>query len=126
MKFSSSQTLKQIAEIINVNYIGTDDFPIFGMNEIHVVSKGDIVFVDHPKYYKKALESAATIILINKEVECPEGKEKALCSETPSTKCRFAIPSNTLEGRKWSLKTMRLKNCVTMPETTMPINPAIA
>ena len=84
MKFSSSQTLKQIAEIINVNYIGTDDFPIFGMNEIHVVSKGDIVFVDHPKYYKKALESAATIILINKEVECPEGKA-LLISEDPFT-----------------------------------------
>ncbi len=44
------------------------------MNEIHVVEPGDIVFVDHPKYYDKALESAATIVLINKEVDCPEGK----------------------------------------------------
>ncbi|MCK5815704.1 MAG: UDP-3-O-(3-hydroxymyristoyl)glucosamine N-acyltransferase, partial [Flavobacteriaceae bacterium] len=35
---------------------------------------GDIVFVDHPKYYDKALNSAATIILINKKVDCPEGK----------------------------------------------------
>jgi len=32
------------------------------------------VFVDHPKYYNKALASAATTILINKEVDCPEGK----------------------------------------------------
>lgn len=44
------------------------------MNEIHVVTSGDIVFVDHPKYYDKALQSAATIILINKDVPCPEGK----------------------------------------------------
>jgi UDP-3-O-[3-hydroxymyristoyl] glucosamine N-acyltransferase len=50
------------------------DFPIYGMNEIHVVEKGDIVFVDHPKYYTKALNSAATVILINKKVDCPEGK----------------------------------------------------
>ena len=44
------------------------------MNEIHVVEPGDIVFVDHPKYYEKALKSRATVVLINKKVDCPEGK----------------------------------------------------
>ena len=82
MKFNKTYTLKQIAEIINSKYIGTDDFPVHGMNEIHVVKAGDIVFVDHPKYYDKALQSAATIILINKEVECPEGKA-LLISDDP-------------------------------------------
>ena len=52
------------------------------MNEIHVVENGDIVFVDHPKYYDKALQSAATIILINKVVDCPEGKA-LLISDDP-------------------------------------------
>ena len=52
------------------------------MNEIHVVENGDIVFVDHPKYYDKALQSKATIILINKNVECPEGKA-LLISDDP-------------------------------------------
>jgi UDP-3-O-[3-hydroxymyristoyl] glucosamine N-acyltransferase len=51
------------------------------MNEIHVVEPGDIVFVDHPKYYDKALQSAATIILINKEVSCPEGKALLLSDD---------------------------------------------
>ena len=74
MKFPKSYTLKQIAKIINCKYIGVDDFPVLGMNEIHVVEAGDIVFVDHPKYYDKALHSAATIVLINKEVDCPQGK----------------------------------------------------
>lgn len=74
MKFSKKQVLKNIADIINCQYVGSDDFPVLGMNEIHVVEPGDIVFVDHPKYYDKALNSAATIILINKEVVCPEGK----------------------------------------------------
>ncbi len=82
MKFNKTYTLKQIAEIINSKYIGTDDFPVQGMNEIHVVEPGDIVFVDHPKYYDKALQSAATIVLINKEVECPEGKA-LLISDDP-------------------------------------------
>ena len=52
------------------------------MNEIHVVEEGDIVFVDHPKYYSKALDSAATIVLINKQVDCPEGKA-LLISDDP-------------------------------------------
>jgi UDP-3-O-[3-hydroxymyristoyl] glucosamine N-acyltransferase len=65
MKFQK-RILKQIATIINCEYV--TDFPITGMNEIHVVETGDIVFVDHPKYYDKALNSAATIVLINKKM----------------------------------------------------------
>ena len=49
-----------------------------------MVEKGDIVFVDHPKYYTKALTSKATTILINKKVECPAGKA-LLISEDPFT-----------------------------------------
>lgn len=82
MKFPRIYSLKEISEIIDCSYIGNDDFPVLGMNEIHVVTPGDIVFVDHPKYYNKALESAATIVLINKEVACPEGKA-LLISDDP-------------------------------------------
>ncbi len=82
MKFSTPQTIEDIARIINCDFIGNAEFPVLGMNEIHVVEPGDIVFVDHPKYYDKALESKATIILINKEVLCPEGKA-LLISDDP-------------------------------------------
>ncbi|AND63070.1 UDP-3-O-(3-hydroxymyristoyl)glucosamine N-acyltransferase [Flavobacterium covae] len=82
MRFLRQYSLEEIASIINCKFIGDANFPILGMNEIHVVQSGDIVFVDHPKYYDKALQSAATIILINKEVQCPEGKA-LLISEDP-------------------------------------------
>ena len=82
MKFSTPQTIEGIARILNCDYIGNAEFPVFGMNEIHVVASGDIVFVDHPKYYDKALASKATIILINKEVSCPDGKS-LLISDDP-------------------------------------------
>lgn len=82
MKFPKPYTLKDIAAIISTAYVGNDDFPVLGMNEIHVVEAGDIVFVDHPKYYDKALQSEATIVLINKEVDCPEGKA-LLISDDP-------------------------------------------
>ena len=82
MKFKTVQTLQKIATLIDAKFVGDQDFKISGINEIHVVEPGDIVFVDHPKYYGKALESAATTILINKEVECPEGKS-LLISDDP-------------------------------------------
>src|SRR5680860_907961 len=82
MKFPQKHTLQQIATIISSTFIGDADYPVYGMNEIHVVTEGDIVFVDHPKYYDKALNSAATVILINKKVDCPNGKA-LLISENP-------------------------------------------
>jgi len=82
MKFPQKHTLAQIATIIDCDFVGDANFPVLGMNEIHVVTPGDIVFVDHPKYYDKALQSAATIILINKDVDCPEGKA-LLISDDP-------------------------------------------
>jgi len=74
MKFTSPLTLREVAEYIGATYCGEANFPVSGINEIHMVSSGDLTFVDHPKYYTKALTSQASIILINKEVECPEGK----------------------------------------------------
>ena len=82
MKFNRTYTLDEISQLINCETIGDLNFPVKGMNEIHVVTPGDIVFVDHPKYYDKALESAATIILINKKVDCPNGKA-LLISDDP-------------------------------------------
>ncbi|GEQ86246.1 UDP-3-O-(3-hydroxymyristoyl)glucosamine N-acyltransferase [Patiriisocius marinistellae] len=82
MKFRQPQTLQDIATILDCDFVGNADFPVLGMNEIHVVQPGDIVFVDHPKYYDKALQSAATIVLINKKVDCPLGKA-LLISEEP-------------------------------------------
>lgn len=74
MRFQSPQSLATIAELIDAKFIGNPDFQVLGTNEIHRVKAGEIVFVNHPKYYDKALNSDATIILIDKEVDCPEGK----------------------------------------------------
>lgn len=82
MKFSRTYTLNEVSQIINSEFVGDSDFPVEGLNEIHVVEPGDVVFVDHPKYYDKALQSAATVILINKKVDCPEGKA-LLVSDDP-------------------------------------------
>ncbi|MBD1262479.1 UDP-3-O-(3-hydroxymyristoyl)glucosamine N-acyltransferase [Maribacter polysiphoniae] len=82
MRFPSPHTLEQLATIIDCSYVGSPDFKVLGMNEIHVVQNGEIVFVDHPKYYDKALKSKASVVLINKDVACPEGKA-LLISDDP-------------------------------------------
>ncbi|MFH1160010.1 MAG: UDP-3-O-(3-hydroxymyristoyl)glucosamine N-acyltransferase [bacterium] len=67
-------TVKELAELLNARFEGDPDHLVTGINEIHMVEAGDLTFVDHPKYYHKALHSKATTILINKDVPCPEGK----------------------------------------------------
>jgi len=82
MKLDRIYTVKEIAELIGCSFVGDENHKVSGINEIHKVIDGDLVFVDHPKYYDKALASAATTILIDKEVECPEGKA-LIVSEAP-------------------------------------------
>jgi UDP-3-O-[3-hydroxymyristoyl] glucosamine N-acyltransferase len=69
----------EIAEIIGAKLIGNTALEATGLNEIHKVEVGDITFVDVEKYYKKSLTSAATIIIINKEIDVPEGKALLVC-----------------------------------------------
>lgn len=81
MRFPRAYRLAELAEILNCTFKGPEAHPVQGINEIHVVEPGDLVFVDHPKYYDKALQSAATTILINKEVEVPKGKGILISSD---------------------------------------------
>jgi UDP-3-O-[3-hydroxymyristoyl] glucosamine N-acyltransferase len=82
MTFLDSISVKELANKFNLKIIGDESLLAMGINEIHKVRSGDITFVDVEKYYDKSLNSAATIILINKEVECPEGKT-LLVTDTP-------------------------------------------
>jgi UDP-3-O-[3-hydroxymyristoyl] glucosamine N-acyltransferase len=82
MKFSSPLSMTSLAELINATVIGNENNLAKGLNEIHKVEDGDICFVDHPKYYDKCLNSAATVIIINnKEVTIPTGKTLLLTDE---------------------------------------------
>lgn len=90
MKLEPSRSLAEIAELIGAKAIGDPNHPILGINEIHKVEAGDLSFVDHPKYYDKCLQSAATTILINKEVECPPGKA-LLISDDPFRDYNFLV-----------------------------------
>ncbi len=75
MKFYSPVSLHQISSLIDAELIGNATSEATGINEIHRVEKGDLCFVDHPKYYNKCINSNASFIIINnKEVSIPKGK----------------------------------------------------
>ena len=74
MKLEPVCRLIDIAEMLHAEFAGDEKHIISGINEIHKVEAGDLTFVDHPKYYDKALNSNATTIIINKKVPCPAGK----------------------------------------------------
>jgi len=79
MKFPQPVPVKRIAESIGAKLVGDSTLLATGLNELHKVEKGDITFVDARKYFKKSLGSAASIIIINEEVDCPKGKALLLC-----------------------------------------------
>src|SRR5215213_5778385 len=75
MKFPEPVSISMIAELISAEMSGNTAGYATGINEIHKVEEGDLVFVDHPKYYNKCINSAASFIIINKKVDqIPEGK----------------------------------------------------
>ena len=74
MHFEKAVLVTWIAEFIGAKIIGNNTGEVTGINEIHKVEQGDVVFVDHPKYYDACIHSAATFIIINREMACPPGK----------------------------------------------------
>ena len=75
MKFPAPVSAQWIADLIHAEVSGNTTASASGINEIHKVESGDLVFVDHPKYYDTCLNSAAGFIIINtKDVVIPEGK----------------------------------------------------
>ena len=90
MQFPSPVSLPWIAEFINAKLVGNPDNFATGINELHKVEKGDLVFVDHPKYYEKCLNSAASFIIINKETDVPEGKVLLIVENPFEAYCKIA------------------------------------
>lgn len=74
MKFENVTTAAAIAQEFGCEIIGNAQTEVRGLNEIHNVQAGDITFVDHEKYYASTLASDASVVLINKKVDVPEGK----------------------------------------------------
>lgn len=74
MNLEPAVPVRWLAKFIDAKLVGDEEQMATGLNEIHKVRSGDISFVDFEKYYNKCLQSAATVIIINKEVVCPQGK----------------------------------------------------
>jgi UDP-3-O-[3-hydroxymyristoyl] glucosamine N-acyltransferase len=89
MQFPSPVSIQWIAQFIDAKLVGNTNGSATGINEIHKVEKGDLVFVDHPKYYDKCINSAATFIIINKDASVPEGKALLIVDNPFEAYCKI-------------------------------------
>ena len=89
MQFPAPVSLRWIADLIDARIVGDVNAQATGINEIHRVESGDLVFVDHPKYYDKCLKSAASFIIINNETEVPEGKALLIVEQPFEAYCKI-------------------------------------
>lgn len=140
MLFPSQVSAINIAELIGAKILGNKDAFAKGINEIHKVEVGDICFVDHPKYYDKCLNSAATFIIINTtEVTIPTGKTLLVVDEPfeayltivnyyrPFTPQQTAINTNAIIGEGTVImpnvfignKVKIGKNCIIYPNVSI-------
>tara|TARA_B100001287_G_C22686506_1_gene534092 strand:- start:14888 stop:15805 length:918 start_codon:yes stop_codon:yes gene_type:complete len=74
MRFTSPKYIEEIVKLLKTEFQGAKNHVVKGLSEINQVEEGDLIFVDHPKYYDKALNSKANTIIIDQEVEVPRGK----------------------------------------------------
>lgn len=109
MRFPAPVSLEWIASLIDAKLIGNSTASATGINEIHKVEKGDLVFVDHPKYYDTCLNSAASFIIINKETTVPDGKALLLVDSPFDAYCKIVnhfqpfIPATEMINREASI-----------------------
>jgi len=81
MRFEKPVPVTTISRLIGAELSGNKNGSVTGINEIHKVEAGDLVFVDHPKYYSTCINSAATFIIINKKMDIPDGKALLIVDE---------------------------------------------
>src|SRR5690606_9010740 len=74
IKLKEAVPVSWVADFLGARRIGESNQRVTGINEIQKVEPGDISFVDHEKYYKPSLASPATVILIDRPLDCPFGK----------------------------------------------------
>ncbi|MEO6833103.1 MAG: UDP-3-O-(3-hydroxymyristoyl)glucosamine N-acyltransferase [Chitinophagaceae bacterium] len=81
MQLDTPVSVRWIADFIGAEIVGDEHQMVSGLNEIHKVTPGDLSFVDFEKYYDKCLHSAATVVVINKNVAAPAGKALLICND---------------------------------------------
>lgn len=73
MDLSKPLSIRDVADFLQARVLGDDSIAITSINELHKLKKGSITFVDHEKYYHQVIYSAASVVIIDQEMDFPEG-----------------------------------------------------
>jgi len=115
MRLEKPVPVQWIADFIGAEIAGNTTAAATGINEIHKVEKGDIVFVDHPKYYDTCINSAASVIIINKHTDFPEEKTLLIVSDSASLGLNTVIMPNSFIGNHVAIG----NDCIIHPNVTI-------
>lgn len=74
MKLKQPVPVTEIAQFIGAEIIGDSTIMIHHLSEFHKVQRGSLLFADSDKYIMQSVYSLAVAVIVNKRVECPEGK----------------------------------------------------
>jgi UDP-3-O-[3-hydroxymyristoyl] glucosamine N-acyltransferase len=130
MKFPAPVSVQWLADLVGATPKGNTEMAILGVNEINNVLEGDVVFVDHPKYYEKCITSPASFIIINKEVDCPSNKCLLICDEPFEAYLKIvkhfkpfeAIEKQISETTKIGTNTIIMHGAIIAPHVTIGTN----
>ena len=82
MRFKEPISIQNLAKFLDCEFRGEGETLIHGLDEIHTIHENHVVLVDQTKHYKKASESDASVILIEKGKQFDETKNHII-SEKP-------------------------------------------
>lgn len=67
MRFHRPYTLAEVSDRLGLSFTGNPDTALKGLNDTHIAEEGDVCFADHPKYVPKALQSAASAVIVKSD-----------------------------------------------------------
>lgn len=81
MKFPDPLQAADVARLIGARLVGDPSTLLTGINEFHKVEPGDITFADNEKYFARSVLTAASAIILPREIEAPPGKVLLICEK---------------------------------------------
>ncbi|WP_432798649.1 UDP-3-O-(3-hydroxymyristoyl)glucosamine N-acyltransferase [Poriferisphaera sp. WC338] len=73
-----TQTIQQIADLVQGKIVGSPDLEIHSLEELELADNGQLTFVGHADFAEKWPESKASAALVNEDIELEPGGNRAL------------------------------------------------
>ena len=74
MKFPRTYNLQEIAKLLNVPFVGSENFPITGFNEIHASASKSILNKNRSSYFDETQQTVSDLSTIKAILKVIQGE----------------------------------------------------